>query len=118
VRLLSAIGSDPLLGQLRESLFAATILLWTVASWWIPLLAGLTLWRRCGGIRPGYRLESWAMVFPLGMYTTASWRLAHDAGVSSLAAVPDAFVWVALAAWILTFAGMVRSGLNRALRFF
>jgi tellurite resistance protein TehA-like permease len=117
VRLLSAIGSDPLLGQLRDAVFAATILLWTVASWWIPLLAGLTLWRRRRGVRPGYRLANWAMVFPLGMYTTASWRLAHDAGVSSLAAVPDAFIWVALAAWTLTFAGMVRAGLNRSQRF-
>ena len=95
----------------------ALILLWAVASWWIPLLAGLTLWRRRRGVRPGYRLADWAMVFPLGMYTTASWRLAHDAGVPSLAAVPDAFVWVALAAWTLTFAGMVRAGLNRSQRF-
>jgi tellurite resistance protein TehA-like permease len=97
------------LPPLREAVLAGTILLWAIATWWIPLLAGLTAWRHYRGVRIAYRINNWAMVFPIGMYTVASWHLSHDASLSFLAVVSNAFIWVALAAWILTYIGMVRS---------
>ena len=108
-RLLAESGHSPTILPFREAALVATILLWTIASWWIPLLAALTLWRHCRGIRPIYRIDNWAMVFPLGMYTAASWHVAHDAGLPFLVPVSDTFIWLALAAWTLTFIGMIRS---------
>jgi tellurite resistance protein TehA-like permease len=93
----------------RDAVFAVTVLFWALATWWIPLLAMLTWWRHRNGVRLIYRLENWSMVFPLGMYTAATWRFAHVLRVPALELIPQAFVWVALAVWCLTFAGMLRS---------
>jgi tellurite resistance protein TehA-like permease len=112
-RLLSAVDTAPLLATLRGFVLAATILFWSLATWWIPLLIALTIWRhRPGGVRLGYRLDNWAMVFPLGMYTTASWHLAHQLDLGFLLAVPRFFVWIALVAWCLTFVGMLRRSIQ------
>ena len=90
--------------------FAVTLVFWSLATWWIPLLLGLTLWRHGrGGVRFGYRIENWSMVFPLGMYTTATWRLSHVDGLAFLEGVPDTSVWIALTAWCLTFLGLLRT---------
>ena len=112
-RLLSAADGGAIIAPLRDFIFAATVAFWSLASWWIPLLTALTLWRhRPGAVRLGYRPDNWAIVFPLGMYTTATWRLSHEAGFAFLQPVPRFFVWVALAAWALTFVGMLRAALQ------
>jgi tellurite resistance protein TehA-like permease len=109
-RLLPELGADPALLPVRDVVFGATLLFWSIASWWIPLLAALTLWRHLSGARLVYRLDNWSMVFPLGMYATASWRLSQAFDLPFVAVIPHVFVWVALAAWSLTFAGMLRAG--------
>jgi tellurite resistance protein TehA-like permease len=112
-RLLTVITAQPALVPMRGVVLTATVLFWATATWWIPLLAALTVWRhRSGAIRLRYGVENWAMVFPLGMYTTATWHFSHELGLSFLDAVPAVFVWVALAAWCLTFVGMVRSAVT------
>ena len=56
------------------------------------------------------------MVFPLGMYTTAAWHFSHELGLPFLDVVPAVFVWLTLAAWCLTFVGMLRSGVGQVSR--
>jgi tellurite resistance protein TehA-like permease len=112
-RLISALGADPAVPGLRDFVLGTTVLFWSWATWWIPLLAILTVWRhRPGAVRFGYRPDNWSIVFPLGMYTTATWRLAHEIGLPFLEAIPQVFVWVALTAWVLSFAGMLRAALH------
>lgn len=106
-RLLPVIAGDPALAHASGFLFTATVLLWSVATWWIPLLAVMSLWRY-RTMRLGYRLENWSIVFPLGMYTAATWRFWHALGLEFLDVLPRISVWIALAAWALTFAGMAR----------
>jgi len=106
-RLAEAAGADPLLTGLRPAVTAATILAWSVATWWIPLLLALTVWRHAiGGVRLSYRLEYWSVVFPLGMYSAGTWTFVHATGARFLNVIPQAFLWIALATWLATLGGM------------
>lgn len=108
-QLLSASQSDRIAAELAPAIATATLLFWAMATWWIPLLAMLMIWRHLiNRIPPSYGVEQWSMVFPLGMYTAATWALSQHDGAQFLAAIPYGFVWIALLAWLLTFFGMTR----------
>jgi len=113
-RLESIAGSDPLLINLLPGIAAATVLCWAVATWWIPLLLGLTIWRYAARAVPlSYRFEYWSMVFPLGMYTAATTTFARVNGLDFLSWIPRVFIWVALGAWAASFVGMVGRAVGR-----
>ncbi|MDT5005329.1 MAG: hypothetical protein QOJ24_2505 [Mycobacterium sp.] len=71
-----------------------TIVTWVVASAWIPVLAAATVRMRGG--------NWWAAVFPLGMYSSATFATAVETGWRPLTTSSLVFFWIALAAWLLT----------------
>lgn len=54
-----------------------------------------------------FRRELWMIVFPAGMYATASMRIGSEAGLPLIREVGTAAAWVAAAVWAAVFAGMV-----------
>src|SRR5581483_10723516 len=91
------------MGALGRS--TSALVLWALASGWLPLLAWLEL--RRGARR--YDPRRWSTVFPLGMYAAAT----HATGVleasSALRVLAQAAFWLALAAWALAALGLVQS---------
>ncbi len=113
--LIFAAPGMPLLQQLLPFLRGFTLLFWATATWWIPMLVILGVWRHVYRRFPlRYDPLYWGAVFPLGMYTACTYRLADAVGVPALRAIPAVTIYVALAAWTLTFAGLVAELVARA----
>jgi tellurite resistance protein TehA-like permease len=91
-----------------------TLLFWATATWWIPMLIILGFWRHIYMRFPlRYDPLYWGAVFPLGMYTACTFRLAQTLSAPFLMPIPRAFVYIALAAWLATFAGLLHSLFTR-----
>jgi tellurite resistance protein TehA-like permease len=111
--LLAKAPASPLLTSLRPFLLGFTILFWATATWWIPMLVILGVWRHVYKRFPlTYSPLYWGAVFPLGMYTVCTFRLANVTGIHLLDSIPRVFVVIALAAWAAAFFGLVRSVLR------
>ena len=99
-----------LLTMLLPFITGFTLLFWATATWWIPFLLLLGAWRFIiRRSRISYDPQYWSMVFPLGMYTVSTLRLARSANLEFLMDLPRYFIFAALLAWSLTFFGLLRS---------
>lgn len=104
-----------LLEPLHSVLVVLTIFFWTAATWWLPLLVCLMVWRHLlRRVELAYTPSYWGLVFPLGMYAACTSMLAGLINLPALAELARIFLYVALAAWLLTFLGMLRA-LRRSL---
>jgi tellurite resistance protein TehA-like permease len=84
-----------------EAVWPVTVVTWFVATAWIPPLIYVTLqrFRRRHELPPGLW---WAAVFPLGMYSAATYATAVETDWHWLMFVSLVFFWIAFAAWVLT----------------
>ncbi len=106
--LIVATPRSALLQQILPFLKGLTLLFWATATWWIPMLVILGVWRHVYRRFPlMYDPLYWGAVFPLGMYTACTWRLSEAINVQFLKTIATVFLWIALAAWVATFAGLV-----------
>ena len=97
------------LGDLVPFVKGFTLFFWATATWWIPLLAILELWRHgLRHVRLRYEVDDWDIVFPLGMYTVGTNALAQALDFDLLQPVADIGVYISLLAWALVAAGALR----------
>jgi tellurite resistance protein TehA-like permease len=101
-------GRWPFLESISPFLKGFTLFFWAAGTWWIPLLFILGAWRHFVKGHPlAYDPQYWGMVFPLGMYTVCTIRLAQALELPFLLAIPRVFIFIALAAWLLAFGGLL-----------
>jgi len=105
--LVLAAPHAPLLGTVLPFIRGLTLMWWATASWWIPMLVSLGIWRHVfRGFPLRYDPLYWGAVFPIGMYTVSTIRLSAAIDAPFLMAIPRASVWVAMSAWGLAGAGL------------
>jgi tellurite resistance protein TehA-like permease len=106
--LVAAAPGHPVLVELRPFVEGLTLLAWATASWWIPLLVALGVWRHVvRRVRLAYDPLYWGLVFPLGMYGVCTLHLYATFGPGFLRLVGTGSCLAGLAAWVLTFGGML-----------
>jgi tellurite resistance protein TehA-like permease len=102
------------LGEILPFLKGFTLFFWAAGTWWIPLLLILGFWRHVYKRFPlRYDPQYWGMVFPLGMYTVCTFQLSKAINFAPLLFIPRFFIYVALAGWLATFAGLIHTLLFR-----
>lgn len=109
-KLIKEAASSPLLSDMIPFLKGFTVFYWATATWWIPMLVILAFWRHVMKRFPvTYDPLYWGAVFPLGMYTTCTYQLSGAIGAPFLLVIPRCFIFIALAAWAVTFNGLLRN---------
>lgn len=79
-------------GPIADGVRAVTIVTWAVATLWLVPLAYIVVRRRVG--------LGWPAVFPLGMYSSATFAMSVETGWRWLTVNSEAFFWIAFAAWL------------------
>jgi len=103
----------PLLQSMLPFLKGFTVFYWATGTWWIPMLIILAIWRHVYKKYPlKYDPLYWGAVFPQGMYAVCTFRMAKALHIPFLHYLYQAFIYIALCAWIITFTGLLRFLLN------
>jgi tellurite resistance protein TehA-like permease len=106
----------PFLQGIFPFLQGFSLFFWATGTWWIPMLVILGIWRHFyKGFKLAYDPLYWGAVFPLGMYTVATFQLAKAMDLDFLFFIPRYSFYIALVAWLVTFVGLVHSMLRALL---
>jgi tellurite resistance protein TehA-like permease len=112
------LGLSPVLPVVRATTTVVegfSFVLWAFGTWWIPLLVVLGLWRHLRRHWPlTYEPTLWSVVFPLGMYSVATWSFGKVAHLGFMAPISRFMLWVAVAAWLAVALALVARVASRA----
>jgi tellurite resistance protein TehA-like permease len=108
-RLVENTDAAPFLLSVLPFLKGFTVFYWATGTWWIPMLLLLGVWRYVYQRFPfEYDPLYWGAVFPFGMYTACTWQMDRAMEFGFLSGLPRISFYIALAAWVITFIGMLR----------
>lgn len=86
-----------------------TVFFWAFATWWIPILLLLPVWRHIIQKVPiKYDPQYWSLVFPAGMYAVATFNFSKALDLPFLLPISTIFIYFSIVAWGIVFIGMIR----------
>lgn len=92
----------PFLVEIKSFIKGFTLFFWITATWWIPLLFILGVWRHYYHRYPlKYDPQYWTMAFPLAMYTIGTIQLAKALELPFLNVIPSFMVYIAMIVWFI-----------------
>src|SRR3546814_146210 len=107
-------GSTPGVDAIRGLVGGLSVVVWCFATWLLPVLFAAGFWRHALRRVPlRYEPTLWSIIFPLGMYAVASMSLGRADHLPLVASIGEVWVWVAITAWALVAAGMLRHLVDR-----
>lgn len=113
--LVAAARHSPVLQEVLPFVRGFTVFWWATATWWIPMLIILSIWRHLVRKFPlRYDPLYWGAVFPIGMYTACTFRLSQTIAAPGLVLIPRVSIYIALAAWLAALFGMLRGAVRAA----
>lgn len=105
----------PMVDAVRGLVAGLVVVFWCFATWLIPVLVAVGVWRhRVKGVPLRFEPTWWSIVFPLGMYAVAGMYLGHADNLPIVTWIGETWMWVAVAAWLTALVGMISSRLPRA----
>ena len=109
--LLAARAVSPRVDRLGPLIEGLVTLAWATATFWFPVMVAIGVWRHVVRHVPlRYHPSYWALVFPLGMYGVATFKMRAVTKLDQLEWAPKITLAVALAAWTAAFIGLVVQG--------
>jgi len=115
--LLAIRATSPRVERLAPFLEGLVTLAWATATFWFPVMIAIGIWRHIvRGVPLRYHPSYWSLVFPIGMYGAATFRMRAVVKLEQLDWAPKVTLGFALAAWTTVFLGMVVSVARSALR--
>ena len=106
------------ISQIMPFVKGLTTMYWATASWWIPMLFALGVWRHgVKRLKFSYDPLYWGLVFPLGMYSVCTLKLSILLNIPVLSNLARLFIVVGLIAWLITFLSMAKRPLFACLFF-
>lgn len=115
--MITAASASERLQLLLPYLEGMTVLAWATATFWFPVMVAVGLWRHLYRRVPlTYDPAFWAMVFPLGMYSAATFVMLGAIDLEHLDFLPKVALAIAGITWLATTTGLLRHLLRRPAR--
>ncbi|MEO6123813.1 MAG: tellurite resistance/C4-dicarboxylate transporter family protein [Ilumatobacteraceae bacterium] len=115
--LLGARSVSPRVDRLGPLIEGFVMLAWATATFWFPLMIAIGVWRHIVRRVPlRYHPSYWALIFPLGMYGVATFRMRAVVQLEQLEWAPKVTLAVALVAWTAAFVGLTVQGVRAVVR--
>ncbi|MFA5774023.1 MAG: tellurite resistance/C4-dicarboxylate transporter family protein [Ilumatobacteraceae bacterium] len=113
--LLGVRGESLRIERLAPFIEGIVMLSWATATFWFPIMIAIGIWRHIIRRVPlRYHPSYWSLVFPLGMYGAASFKMRSVVVLDELGWLPKITLIIALIAWSMTFVGLCGQSIRKA----
>lgn len=106
--LLGVAQVSPRIERLGPFIEGMVVMAWATATFWFPVMVAIGIWRHIVRRFPlRYEPAYWSLVFPIGMYSAATFKMIAVTGLDVLDLWPQLALGAALVVWAAAMAGLL-----------